>query len=383
MKAELIEALQNVLSALKYPDITIFIQLPKNPLHGDFSSNIAMQLSKKLNSNPKIIAKSIINKLESEYSSLILSAEIAGPGFINIYIQKERMVAQLKTVLLMGSSFGRSNLGKGKTALVESDTDIDKAIEFLRKKGISTAEKKGERTASEGLVAISKNKLNKEAGIIEINSETDFVARNNDFQSFVTNISKINLEQKGDLDKVTKSQYVDTKDNVSEALTNLISKIGENLTIRRSEYIHSEDGFVGTYVHNIEKDNMGKIGVLMSVKTNIDYSKINDFLKKISMHVAATNPISITSTDIDQNIINKEKEFQLEEIKKTGKDEIIQKKMLEGKMNKYFNEVVLLEQNYVVDDSIKIKQFIQNTAKELNGSIEIKKFVRFKVGEGI
>ncbi len=270
-----------------------------------------------------------------------------------------------------------------KTALVESDTDIDKAIEFLRKKGISTAEKKGERTASEGLVAISKNKLNKEAGIIEINSETDFVARNNDFQSFVTNISKINLEQKGDLDKVTKSQYVDTKDNVSEALTNLISKIGENLTIRRSEYIHSEDGFVGTYVHNIEKDNMGKIGVLMSVKTNIDYSKINDFLKKISMHVAATNPISITSTDIDQNIINKEKEFQLEEIKKTGKDEIIQKKMLEGKMNKYFNEVVLLEQNYVVDDSIKIKQFIQNTAKELNGSIEIKKFVRFKVGEGI
>jgi len=270
-----------------------------------------------------------------------------------------------------------------KTALVESDTDIDKAIEFLRKKGISTAEKKGERTASEGLVAISKNKLNKEAGIIEINSETDFVARNNDFQSFVTNISKINLEQKGDLDKVTKSQYVDTKDNVSEALTNLISKIGENLTIRRTEYIHSEDGFVGTYVHNIEKDNMGKIGVLMSVKTNIDYSKINDFLKKISMHVAATNPISITSTDIDQNIINKEKEFQLEEIKKTGKDEIIQKKMLEGKMNKYFNEVVLLEQNYVVDDSIKIKQFIQNTAKELNGSIEIKKFVRFKVGEGI
>ena len=270
-----------------------------------------------------------------------------------------------------------------KTALVESDTDIDKAIEFLRKKGISTAEKKGERTASEGLIAISKNKLNKEAGIIEINSETDFVARNNDFQSFVTNISKINLEQKGDLDKVTKSQYLDTKDNVSEALTNLISKIGENLTIRRSEYIHSEDGFVGTYVHNVEKDNMGKIGVLISVKTNIDYSKINDFLKKISMHVAATNPISITSTDIDQNIINKEKEFQLEEIKKTGKDDVIQKKMLEGKMNKNFNEVVLLEQNFVVDDSINIKQFIQNTSKELNGSIEIKKFVRFKVGEGI
>ncbi len=270
-----------------------------------------------------------------------------------------------------------------KNALDETNSDFDKAIECLRKKGISSAQKKSDRDASEGLVAISTNESNKEAGIVEINSETDFVARNDNFQSFVSNISKINLDQKGDLDKVIKSQYNKTKDNVSDTLTNLISKIGENLSIRRTDYINSDDGFVGTYIHNVEKDNMGKIGVLVSIKTDIEYSKITDFLKKICMHIAATNPIAITSSDIDQDTINKEKEFQLEEIKKSKKDQSIQEKMLEGKMNKYFNEVVLLEQNFVVDDSIKIKQFIENASKEFNGSIEIKKFVRFKVGEGI
>ena len=270
-----------------------------------------------------------------------------------------------------------------KNALDETNSDFDKAIECLRKKGISSAQKKSDRDASEGLVAISTNESNKEAGIVEINSETDFVARNDNFQSFVSNISKINLDQKGDLDKVIKSQYNKTKDNVSNTLTNLISKIGENLSIRRTDYINSDDGFVGTYIHNVEKDNMGKIGVLVSIKTDIEYSKITDFLKKICMHIAATNPIAITSSDIAQDTINKEKEFQLEEIKKSKKDQSIQEKILEGKMNKYFNEVVLLEQNFVVDDSIKIKQFIENISKEFNGSIEIKKFVRFKVGEGI
>ena len=264
-----------------------------------------------------------------------------------------------------------------KKALDDSNSDIDKAIEFLRKKGISTAQKKSDRTASEGLIAISTNELNKEASIIELNSETDFVARNDDFQFFASNLSKINLDQKGDLDKVMESKYNNTKDKVSDALTNLISKIGENLTIRRVDYINSIDGFVGTYVHNVEKDNMGKIGVLVSIKTDIEYSKVSDFLKNICMHITAANPISITSSDIDQEIINKEKEFQIEEIKKSGKDESIQEKMLEGKMNKYFNEVVLLEQNFVVDDSIKINQFIEKTSKELGGSIEINKFVRY------
>ena len=270
-----------------------------------------------------------------------------------------------------------------KEALDNSNSNIEKAIDFLRKKGISTAQKKGDRTASEGLIAITKDNSNKEAGIIEINSETDFVARNEDFQNFVSNLSIINLKQKGDLDKLMQSEYADTKEKVSDALTNLISKIGENLTIRRSNFISITNGFIGAYVHNVEKDLMGKIGVLISVETNIEFPVINDFLKKICMHIAASNPISLSSSDIDKDILKKEKDFQLEEIKKSGKDKLIQEKILVGKMNKYFNEVVLFEQNFVMDNNIKIKQFIENTSKELNGSIKIKEFIRFKVGEGI
>ena len=270
-----------------------------------------------------------------------------------------------------------------KEALDNSNSNIKKAIDFLRKKGISTAQKKGDRTASEGLIAITKNNSNKEAGIIEINSETDFVARNEDFQNFVFNLSIINLKQKSNLDKLMKSEYSDTKEKVSDALTNLISKIGENLTIRRSNFISITNGFIGAYVHNVEKDLMGKIGVLISVETNIEFPVINDFLKKICMHIAASNPISLSSSDIDKDILKKEKDFQLEEIKKSGKDKSIQEKILVGKMNKYFNEVVLFEQNFVMDNNIKIKQFIENTSKELNGSIKIKEFIRFKVGEGI
>ena len=270
-----------------------------------------------------------------------------------------------------------------KEALDNSNSNIEKAINFLRKKGISTAQKKGDRTASEGLIAITKDNSNKEAGVIEINSETDFVARNEDFQNFVSNLSIINLKQKGNLDKLMKSEYTDTKEKVSNALTNLISKIGENLIIRRSNFISITNGFIGAYVHNVEKDLMGKIGVLISVETNIEFPVINDFLKKICMHIAASNPISLSSSDIDKDILKKEKDFQLEEIKKSGKDKSTQEKILVGKMYKYFNEIVLFEQNFVMDDNIKIKQFIENTSKELNGSIKIKEFIRFKVGEGI
>tara|TARA_Y100000590_G_scaffold470184_1_gene662601 strand:+ start:5583 stop:6461 length:879 start_codon:yes stop_codon:yes gene_type:complete len=269
-----------------------------------------------------------------------------------------------------------------KEALDETNSDIDKAIDYLRKKGISTAQKKGERTASDGLVALTKSDDNKEASLIEINSETDFVARNTDFQEFVTKISNINLSIKGNLDELNNSKYNDA-DNVSQVLTNLIAKIGEKLTIRRSAYLNIKEGFIGTYIHNIEKDNMGKIGVIISVSTKLKYDLITDFLKKICMHIAATNPLSLTSSDLDNNIIKKEKDFQLEEIKKSGKDEKIQEKMLEGKMKKFYSEVVLLDQNFIMDDTLKISQFIENTSKELNGDIKIDKFIRFKVGEGI
>ena len=186
---------------------------------------------------------------------------------------------------------------------------------------------------------------------------------------------------KGDMDKLVNSEYINSKDKVSDVLTNLISTIGENLTIKRCAYIENSEGFIGTYIHNVEKDNMGKIGVLLSVKTDIKFDLINDFLKKLCMHIAASNPISINISDVNEDLLKKEKEFQLEEIKKSGKDESIQEKMLEGKIKKFFSEVVFLEQSFVMDETIKIKNLIEKTSKDLNGTIEIKEFVRFKIGE--
>ena len=268
-----------------------------------------------------------------------------------------------------------------KEALDKSEYDLDKATDYLRKKGITSAQKRSDRTANDGLVAISINDSNSQASVIEINSETDFVARNENFQEFVINLSKLNLNNKGDMDKLVNSEYINSKDKVSDVLTNLISTIGENLTIKRCAYIENSEGFIGTYIHNVEKDNMGKIGVLLSVKTDIKFDLINDFLKKLCMHIAASNPISINISDVNEDLLKKEKQFQLEEIKKSGKDESIQEKMLEGKIKKFFSEVVFLEQSFVMDETIKIKNLIEKTSKDLNGTIEIKEFVRFKIGE--
>ena len=198
---------------------------------------------------------------------------------------------------------------------------------------------------------------------------------------FVSEISKICLKLKGDMDKIIDSKFENKNENVSETLTNLIAKIGENISIKRCKYISVSNGLVGSYIHNVEKDNMGKIGVIISVKTNLELSIINDFLKKICMHIAASNPLSVNISSLDNNLLNKEKDFQLEEIKKSGKDKSIQDKILEGKMKKFYNEVILLEQNFIMDDSLKIKDFISSIAKELDGEIEIIEFFRFKVGE--
>ena len=188
---------------------------------------------------------------------------------------------------------------------------------------------------------------------------------------------------KGDIKNLNNSNYKDSNEKVSNALINLISKIGEKITIRRAKYISADNGFVGTYIHNVETKNMGKIGVIISVKTDIEKSKIDDFLKKISMHIAAATPLSLNIEKLDKDIIEKEREIQLEQLKKEKKDQSILNKIIDGKMSKFYNEFVLLEQNYVVDDKIKIKDFILETSKKLNGKIEVVDFVRYKVGDEI
>ena len=268
-----------------------------------------------------------------------------------------------------------------KKALEEAKSDFDLAIDWLRKNGISTAQKKGSRFAFDGLIVIDHNES--EASIIEINSETDFVARNHDFQDFVGEVSKLNLALKGNIDNLNATKYKSTTDTVSSFLVHLISKIGEKINIRRSAYIKENNGFVGTYIHNVEKDNMGKIGVIVSINTNLSKDKIDDVLKKISMHIAAASPISLNINDLDKNLIKKEKDIILEQINDNTKDQSILDKIIDGKMRKFYNEIVLLEQNFIIDDKIKVIDYIEHTAKELDGEINIKNFVRYKVGEGL
>jgi len=271
-----------------------------------------------------------------------------------------------------------------KKALINTKSDINLAIDWLRKNGVATAEKKGARTATDGLIAIDCNDT--EGSIIEINSETDFVARNKEFQDFVSEISKISFNLKGNLDKINDAMYKPASDTVSNYLINLISKIGEKITIRRTKYIKSDNGFIGTYIHNVEKDNMGKIGVILSVSTNISKNKIDNFLKSISMHIAATSPISLNIDNLDRKLVQKEREIVMEQLKSSSeksKDQSILERIIDGKMKKFYNEVVLLEQKFIIDEKIKVGEYIKAHSQELGGDLSIIEFIRFKVGEGL
>ena len=268
-----------------------------------------------------------------------------------------------------------------KKALADAKSDFDLAIDWLRKNGISTAQKKGSRLAFDGLIAIDHNES--EASIIEINSETDFVARNHDFQDFVGEVSKLNLALKGNIDNLNATKYKSTTDTVSSFLVHLISKIGEKINIRRSDYIKENNGFVGTYIHNVEKDNMGKIGVIVSIDTNLSKDKIDDVLKKISMHIAAASPISLNINDLDKNLIKNEKDIILEQINDNTKDQPILDKIIDGKIRKFYNEIVLLEQNFIIDNKLKVSEYIERLEKELGSEIIVKDFIRFKIGEDL
>ena len=265
-----------------------------------------------------------------------------------------------------------------KNAIDENNGDIEKSIEFLRKKGIAKANKKMQRVAADGLVSISENE--NKFSIIEINSETDFVAKNNEFIKFVEEISKLALLNSGKIDKILTSQMLNKK-NVKDNLVSIISKIGEKITLRRCDYIDSKESINFSYVHSEIKKNLGKIGVLLSLKTTLDKEKLIDFGKHLSMHIAASSPLAVDKEGLDKNILKKEKEIITEELKNSGKDSKIIDKIALGKLNKFISDNTLLNQEWIMEPKKKVKDIIKETAGK--DMIEIKKFVRFKVGEGI
>ena len=265
-----------------------------------------------------------------------------------------------------------------KIAIDENNGDVEKSIDFLRKKGIAKASRKMERVASDGLVGIFE-KGNK-FSMIEVNSETDFVAKNNEFIKFVEEISELSLVSSGKMESVLNSK-MKNKGNVKNNLIALISKIGEKITLRRSSYIGSEQFINFSYTHSALKKNIGKIGVLLSIESKKKKNELLELGKHLAMHIAALSPLCVDKEDLDQKILQKEKEIITEELKNSGKDSKIIEKIAQGKLNKFIADNTLLNQEWIMEPKKKVKDVINEVAGKDN--ITIKQFIRFKVGEGI
>ena len=265
-----------------------------------------------------------------------------------------------------------------KNAIDETKGDIQKSIELLRIKGIAKANKKMERVAAEGLVCISEQ--DNKFSMIEINSETDFVAKNIEFISFVEDVSKVALTNQGKMENVLDSKMKNKK-KVKENLVELISKIGEKITLRRSAYVGKDNTINFSYTHSSVKKNIGKLGVLLSIETTKPKNEIMNLGKQLAMQVAASSPLAINKEDLDQNVLLKEKEIITEELKNSGKDNKIVEKIAAGKLNKFIAENTLMNQEWIMEPKKKVKDIVKEVANK--DKIVIKEFVRFKVGEGV
>jgi elongation factor Ts len=267
-----------------------------------------------------------------------------------------------------------------KKALNEANGDMEAAIDWLRKKGLSAAAKKAGRVAAEGLVAVAAT--GNKAAIVEVNAETDFVARNESFQSFVVQTAKIALASGADVEAL-KTQAYEGKGSVSETLTNLVATIGENMSLRRVAHLSVPQGIVASYIHNALAPNVGKIGVLVALESSADATKLAELGKQIAMHVAAARPEALAIANVDAAAVERERAIFTDQAKASGKPEAIIAKMVDGRIRKYYEEVVLLEQTYVVDGETKISAVIENASKTLGAPVKLAGFVRYQLGEGI
>ena len=271
---------------------------------------------------------------------------------------------------LTGAGFKDCNL-----AIKESDGDIDKAIEILRVKGISKASKKMSRDAKEGVIAVTED--DKQISLIEVNCETDFVAKNDDFVNFVKELSDLNNNVNSNVDELKKSKMSNGQ-TVDENLVALIAKIGEKITIGKTKTLSNEGTVKSKYLHTIVKDNLAKLAVAVSLETSDNSDVVKNFGKQLSMHIAASSPLALDQNSIEQSIIDKEQELVTEELKNSGKADEITKKISLGKMNKFKEENALLTQAWVMEPKKKVQDII----KELSiPDLKISEFVRFKIGE--
>ena len=279
----------------------------------------------------------------------------------------------------------RESTGAGmldcKKALVEANGNMDEAVDWLRKKGLASAAKKASRIAAEGLVSVYVE--GNKGAIAEVNSETDFVAKNDMFQDYVADAAKVALISAGEVCDMKTFHCPKCGKTFEERLTDLIAKIGENMNLRRAAVLEVKQGVVASYLHNCCSHNLGKIGVLVALESAGDKAKLEELGKHIAMHIAASAPLSLNIESVDPAAVEHEKSIFAEQAKASGKPANIIEKMVEGRVRKYYDEVVLEEQAYIMDPDKKVKQVVADVAKELGTDIKISGFIRFKLGEGL
>jgi elongation factor Ts len=268
-----------------------------------------------------------------------------------------------------------------KKALGETAGDLDAAVDWLRKKGLAAAAKKAGRVAAEGLVGVAL--AGATGAVVEVNAETDFVARNDQFQALVRGIAGEALTAGGDVAKLAAAPFPGGGRTVQEEITHAIATIGENMTLRRTAALSVEPGAVVGYVHNALSDGIGKIGVLVALKSAGDKAALQAFGRQVAMHIAATNPAALSVAQLDPALVEREKQVLTDQAIAAGKKPEFVGKMIEGRIRKFYEEVVLLEQTFVIDGESKVSKAVENAGKTAGAPVEIAGFVRYALGEGI
>jgi elongation factor Ts len=268
-----------------------------------------------------------------------------------------------------------------KKALIENDGDVEAAIDWLRAKGIAKADKKSGRTAAEGLIGINGNGTS--AVVVEVNSETDFVARNDAFQDLVRGVASVAIGTDGSVDAIGAAMYPASGKTVTDTIKDAIAHIGENMTLRRAVKLSVEDGVVATYVHNAASEGLGKLGVLVALKSTGNKDVLSAIGRQVAMHIAATNPLAIRSEEVDAAVAERERNVFIEQSRASGKPDAIIEKMVEGRMRKFFEEVALLSQAFVINPDLTVGDAIKAAEKDAGAPIEVTGMARLLLGEGI
>ena len=269
-----------------------------------------------------------------------------------------------------------------KKALEESECDVEAAVDWLRTKGLAAAAKKAGRVAAEGLVAVTA--VGSKGAVVEVNSETDFVARNDQFQDFARNMGSLVLASgNGDLDPLQAQPYPGSERNVGEELTHMIATIGENMSLRRADTLSVDQGVVASYVHSAAAPGLGRIGVLVGLESSGDQGQLAALAKQVAMHVAAASPQSVSTDDLDPESVERERAVLTEQARDSGKPEDIIAKMVEGRLRKFYQDVVLREQTWVIDGESKVGKVLEQAGKGLGAPVKVAGFIKYVLGEGI